>query len=78
MDSLHVDCDTCTARGPACGDCLVSVLLGTPTSGVDLNREERIALGALAASGLVPPLRLVADEAVARSLPQPTPFQDYA
>ena len=78
MDSLHVDCDTCTARGPACGDCLVSVLLGTPTSGVDLNREERIALGALAASGLVPPLRLVPDESVARSLPQPTPFQDYA
>jgi hypothetical protein len=27
---LHIDCDTCPVRGPACGDCVVSVLLGLP------------------------------------------------
>ena len=29
MDVLHVDCGSCVARGPAaCGDCVISVLLG--------------------------------------------------
>jgi hypothetical protein len=28
MGTLHVDCDTCVARGAACGDCVVTVLLG--------------------------------------------------
>lgn len=27
---LHVDCDRCTVRGPACGECVISVLLGPP------------------------------------------------
>lgn len=27
---LHIDCDTCPVSGPACGDCVVSVLLGLP------------------------------------------------
>lgn len=53
---MIVDCDTCTVRGPACGDCVVTVLLGAPPAwGVD----EQRALGVLADSGLVPPLRLV-------------------
>lgn len=30
MHPVHIDCDTCSARGPACGDCVVSVLLGPP------------------------------------------------
>ena len=30
---MLIDCDTCVARGPACGDCVVSALLGLP--GVD-------------------------------------------
>jgi hypothetical protein len=29
MDALHVDCESCVARGPACSDCVVSVLLGS-------------------------------------------------
>jgi hypothetical protein len=78
MDSLHVDCDTCSARGPACGDCVVTVLLGLPTAGLDLNHEERNALAALADSGLVPPLRLVPGAARARSVPSPLPYSDYA
>ena len=27
---MHIDCDTCTARGTGCGDCVVTVLLGAP------------------------------------------------
>jgi len=51
-----VDCDTCTVRGPACGDCVVTFLLGPPGA---LDADEQRALGVLAESGLVPPLRLV-------------------
>ncbi|MGI8702407.1 MAG: hypothetical protein ACR2JU_14625 [Nocardioidaceae bacterium] len=56
---LVVDCDTCRVRGIGCGDCVVTVLLGGPPSGVSLNDEERRAVEVLAAAGLVPPLRLV-------------------
>jgi hypothetical protein len=63
-----IDCDTCAVRGPACGDCVVTVLLGAPPADrpgdgatvIDLDGSERAALAVLAGSGLVPPLRLVA------------------
>jgi hypothetical protein len=54
-----IDCEGCTAKGPACGDCVVTVLLGAPPDGVQLDETEQRALAALADSGLVPPLRLV-------------------
>jgi hypothetical protein len=54
-----IDCDSCEVRGLACGDCVVTALLGAPPTGVELDETERAALGALAESGLVPPLRLV-------------------
>ena len=55
---MIIDCDSCTVRGPdACGDCVVTALLGGPPSEID--DHEREALDALAGSGLVPPLRLV-------------------
>ena len=69
--TLHVDCDTCSARGPACGDCVVSVLLGLPGPRVDLDGDEQQALSALAGSGLVPPLRLVPRARPVRSVPPP-------
>jgi hypothetical protein len=28
---MLIDCDACAARGPACGDCVVTVLLGAPS-----------------------------------------------
>lgn len=56
---LHVDCDGCAVRGDACGDCVITVLLGAPPEGVELDGAEQAALEALAGSGLVPPLRLV-------------------
>jgi hypothetical protein len=61
---MFIDCDACTARGPACGDCVVTVLLRTvptvqDTGGVELDGAEQAAIAVLAGSGLVPPLRLV-------------------
>ena len=58
---MIVDCDTCIVRGPACGDCVVSFLLGPPDwlAADGLPGEEAAALAVLADSGLVPPLRLV-------------------
>jgi hypothetical protein len=56
---MLIDCDSCAVRGLACGDCVVTVLLSRPPSGVRLDDDEQVAIGALAASGLVPPLRLV-------------------
>jgi hypothetical protein len=54
-----IDCDTCRVRGPACGDCVVTVMLGLPGTRPSLDVAEQRAIGVLAASGLVPPLRLV-------------------
>lgn len=51
-----IDCDDCAVRGPACGDCVISVLLGGPP---ELLEDERAALDVLAQAGLVPRLRLV-------------------
>jgi hypothetical protein len=54
---LSIDCQTCRVRPVACSDCVVSVLLGTPSE-QGLETEELRALSVLADSGLVPPLRL--------------------
>jgi hypothetical protein len=56
---MHIDCDSCTVRGAACSGCVVTVLLGMPQSAVEWDDAEQQAVGVLAASGLVPPLRLV-------------------
>jgi hypothetical protein len=62
---MLIDCDGCAVRGRACGDCVVTVLLGAgpgSASPVDLDSAERAAIEVLAGSGLVPPLRLVSAE----------------
>ncbi len=56
---MVVDCDNCEVRGSACAGCVVSVLLGAPPSGVELDESERRALAVLADAGMVPRLRLV-------------------
>src|SRR5690348_5963290 len=71
---MLIDCDACAVRGPACGDCVVSVLLAGPAVHVhegeppgapetaptpELDAAERAAIAVLAGCGLVPPLRLV-------------------
>jgi hypothetical protein len=60
---MLIDCDTCEVRGLACSDCVVSVLLGVPDDGAQLDEPERDAIGVLAEAGLVPPLRLAVPEA---------------
>ncbi len=54
--SVVIDCDDCAARGSACSECVVSVLLGVPATLLD---EECAALETLADAGLAPRLRLV-------------------
>lgn len=70
---MIIDCEGCTARPAACGDCVVTFVLEVPgrTAGAggpdgpraagaafELDEGERRALGALAALQMVPPLRL--------------------
>jgi hypothetical protein len=63
---MLIDCDTCQVRGPACGDCVVTVLLSAPPvsapltagPGLEFDDAETGALEVLAEHGLVPPLRL--------------------
>lgn len=66
---LVIDCDVCIARGPACSDCMVTVLLG-PTPEAGFAEEEARALKALADGGLIPPLRMVRSVA-SPELPMP-------
>ena len=56
---MIVDCDRCAVRGDACQDCVITVLLGAPPEGVELDRTERWALDTLADAGMVPRLQLV-------------------
>ena len=56
---MLIDCNSCTARPLACHGCVVTVLLGEPSRALpDLDEAEQAAIGVLAGSGLVPPLRL--------------------
>lgn len=58
VSPIRIDCDTCAVRDLQCGDCLMTVLLGSP--GVyEVGPGEGAALAALAEGGLVPRLRLV-------------------
>jgi hypothetical protein len=57
-----IDCDDCAVRGPACKECVVSVLLGSTPDGLEqleFDDAERRAVATLAGAGLVPPLRMV-------------------
>lgn len=55
---MLIDCGSCSARPAACADCVVTALLDTPADG-RLTDDEVAAVDALAASGLVAPLRFV-------------------
>ena len=67
-DSTVIDCDRCTMRGIGCGDCVVTVLLGGPPFGVELDEVEERAIEVLADAGLVPPLRMVEARGAPRGL----------
>jgi len=59
---MIVDCDRCEVRGQACGDCVITVLLGPAPGNVRFDATEQRAIDALAGAGLIPRLRLVADD----------------
>lgn len=60
---MLIDCDACAVRGAACRDCVMTVILGNPPMApggpAGWDDAEHEAVDALAAVGLVPPLRLV-------------------
>ena len=56
---MIVDCDRCEVRGNACKDYVITVLLGTPPGGIELDGTECWALATLADAGMVPRLQLV-------------------
>jgi hypothetical protein len=56
---MIIDCATCVGRPTECGDCVISVVLGSHEGVVDLDADEQTAVAVLAGSGLVPPLRLM-------------------
>ena len=58
--AIKIDCADCLAPADSCDDCLVSAILGTSDRPI-LNSDEQAALAVLAASDLVPPLRLVTE-----------------
>ncbi len=56
---MIIDCASCIGRPTECGDCVVSVILGSSPQGVEVDDEVSTAMAVLAGSGLVPPLRLM-------------------
>jgi hypothetical protein len=66
---MLIDCDTCTARGTGCADCVVTVLLGAPPGwqGVDpvvvpmTGRERSDVAGLVAEDVVVPPPGVVVE-----------------
>jgi len=63
---MLIDCEGCGARGRACGNCVVSVLLGVPGSGAEAGDDVDAAVRVLSAAGMLP---RVPDLAVAPPLP---------
>jgi hypothetical protein len=55
---MLIDCDRCAMRDIACGDCVVTALLGRPATPREIGEAEQQALRVLADARLVPPLRL--------------------
>ena len=70
---MIIDCDSCAVRGDACGQCVVSVVLGAPPEGIELDETERRAVAVLAAGGMVPELRLTVAGPAGSSQGGPSP-----
>ena len=67
---MLIDCDTCTARGTGCADCVVTVLLGAPPGWQSTDpvvvpmpgaRQERAAAALAAEDVVVPPAGVVVE-----------------
>lgn len=55
---MKIDCNSCTQRPIACGDCVVSLFLSLPSQDGELLESESQAFSVLADVGLVPKLRM--------------------
>jgi hypothetical protein len=66
-DPMVIDCDSCTVRGPACGDCLVTAVVEGPPRGAEFTPTELAAIRALVDAGLLPRLRYRPAPAVRRA-----------
>jgi hypothetical protein len=53
---MLIDCQTCAMRDLACGECVVTMLLGPIPQSLEVHRS---ALTVLAEAGIVAPLRLI-------------------
>lgn len=70
VEDMKIDCDTCTVRGEACADCVVSFLtipvrdglrvVGEESRPVEIDSAQEEAIRALSDAGLVAPLRHLA------------------
>jgi hypothetical protein len=69
---MIIDCDTCEVRGKECDDCVVTFLTipvrgQRPNPGhsdvVNMDDAQAAAVSAMSDGGLVPPLRLVHQDA---------------
>jgi hypothetical protein len=56
---MIVDCDRCEVCGDACKDCVITVLLGAPPEGIELDGVDRRALHIVGEAGMMPRLQLV-------------------
>lgn len=54
---MVIDCDNCTARGPACAECLVTAVIDGPARGAAFTPSEWAAIRVLSDAGLLPRLR---------------------
>lgn len=70
---MIIDCDDCAMRDLACGDCVVTVLLGNASEQdlpMEFDASEQRAMASLAGAGMIPPLRMVPLSPTRRT-PQP-------
>lgn len=74
---MLIDCDSCVVKGAACGGCVVSVMLGAPPAGVEVDEDERRALAVLADAGMVPYLRLVTADSLELDDPTDRPRRPH-
>ncbi len=55
---MKIDCNSCTQKPLACGDCVVTLFLSMPSQDGELMECESEAISVLAQVGLVPKLRM--------------------
>jgi hypothetical protein len=75
---MVIDCDSCVVRGLACGDCVVTVMLGAPPGAIEVDQDEASALDVLARSGLVPRLQMTPPSTDPPGSPLPSRDRDVS